>query len=434
MESLWRTAPLSALHAALVAEQLAGDGATCTAASPLSFACLGACRNGGHEPIHRLEAASPALRSAWRGEATTAGVEALLRQVTSGSNSSCTLLFAGDSVSHDTYVAALAGAIKLGLHINECIWRGPPPCKPGSARGTAPCKQLAARPPRRSLCVDSHRHNFSADPASSVTFALPRQWRRRPNGSSCTSLRLQHMQLVDLISRPPLAASVLGGGRSVTVVINEGLWANRPAELISLLERHVRPLLVTLAATPRTQRASLLWRETTPQHFRGRSGTGLYAERSGSAATGGQHSGSSVECAPVLMSSVEHVRKANWRNKLFEKWSRPWRVRAPSARAASSRRLAAAQAGGAKSRASSHHVTPTSEHLPTPAWGSGLPPGEPTTSVITIVPAFEALLVRHDLHAPPDCTHFCYSPFVWEPLWQAAAAALERLVRTAPER
>ena len=67
------------------------------------------------------------------------------------------------------------------------------------------------------------------------------------------------------------------------------------------------------------------------------------------------------------------------------------------------------------------------------SWGSGLPAaaaGAPaaTASLFQTVSAFRALLPRHDLHVAPDCTHFCYTPLVWAPVWSDAARALDAVL------
>ena len=36
-----------------------------------------------------------------------------------------------------------------------------------------------------------------------------------------------------------------------------------------------------------------------------------------------------------------------------------------------------------------------------------------------VVPQFDVLADRWDAHIAPDCTHFCYSLFLWEPVWWA---------------
>lgn len=302
-KTLW--VPSTALRDALAPSQWPPTNAMCTGApTPLSHACLGACRNGGHEPSRRLPSDSPALHL--RHETATAnigGLDAFLRAASAAAagGGACTVCFVGDSVSHDTFVAAFAGAWRR-MPLESCVFRGPPACKPGSARGMAPCRTPPAAA-RTSLC-HSAGHNFSLHPASSATFAVPSEW-RAPRNASCASLTLQHMQLAELVARPALAASLLAGGAATTLLVNVGLCArtrrreakpatvsaaptarvqgcprlmptrstarppppagaNRPAELAAMLDRHVRPLLTTLAALPAgAERATVLWRETT---------------------------------------------------------------------------------------------------------------------------------------------------------------------------
>jgi len=40
---------------------------------------------------------------------------------------------------------------------------------------------------------------------------------------------------------------------------------------------------------------------------------------------------------------------------------------------------------------------------------------------IKLVPFFLVSLARHDLHKAQhgDCTHYCHSPLIWQPVWQA---------------
>jgi hypothetical protein len=428
----WQPASSAALRAILLPAQSPTDPSMCsTAPSPLSHACLGACRNGGHEPIARLDPDALALRLAWHGHSSDAGLTSLLRHAVLAAShrrvapSSCTarIVFLGDSVTHDTFVAAVAGAMALRLRLERCAWRSPPPCQ--AARCKARAQQPSPRAKRAMLC--DTLHNFSAHPASFASFAVPATW-HNDTSSACTtlSLSLEHMQLVDVLVRPHLTAELVGGGRATTIFANEGLWANRATELQDQLHRHVRPLLVALAATPPPRRATLLWRETTPQHFAGASGTGLYAERAGSAAAG---AAKATSCSAVDASATERVRKAEWRNRFFDKWSRPWRVKPAHSRASAmaSRRLShsAGSSSSHNSRGSGSRGSSSGGSygvMPTPGWASALPAG--TASILEVVPAFAALLPRHDLHRPPDCTHFCFTPFLWEPVWHAAANVL----------
>ena len=246
-------------------------------------------------------------------------LESLLRAAISAGpadEEECTLLFAGDSVSHDAFIAAFAGAMghrmRNLLHFQNCEWLQPP-CKPGTT-----CSD--PRPPysrQPSLCNTSANHGATiigrakqAGPtASSFTFAVAPSARRPHAPASCKQLTIQHAFLASLASDPSFTSALLSGGPSVTIVINQGLWANRATELTSQLDTLFKPLLTIVTAIPSRQRATLLWRETTPQHFMGRSGTGLYAERTGSSSSSGR-----VACGPIRESSDDHVRKANWRN------------------------------------------------------------------------------------------------------------------------
>lgn len=169
-------------------------------------------------------------------------------------------------------------------------------------------------------------------------------------------------------------------------------------------------------------------------------------------------------CGAMRTAATETMRRAQWRNKQFEKWSRAWRARPPSRPSRTDalvggRRLAApsplarglsgnatmaavstsAAAAAAKRsvKATKGNTRTTAQHtahskaslLSAPAWGSGLTEHATSSSLFEVVSAFDALATRHDLHRPPDCTHFCYSPFLWEPMWADAARALASVKR-----
>ena len=53
-----------------------------------------------------------------------------------------------------------------------------------------------------------------------------------------------------------------------------------------------------------------------------------------------------------------------------------------------------------------------------------------------IVPAFDSFFDRHDLHlqGSGDCTHFLYSPFQWQHVWDSAAKTLELINNDAKHR
>ena len=143
------------------------------------------------------------------------------------------------------------------------------------------------------------------------------------------------------------------------------------------------------------------------------------------------------------------VSKASWRNRHFERWSRPWRIQVHvshhthhhherrhtphegatvtwSGGSVGGRRLGfrtSIHRGGARAGPTNTSGSQSGGTMNLSSWGTALRADEPT-SLLRIVPAFRALLPRHDLHAAPDCTHFCYSPWLWAPIWRAAADAL----------
>ena len=435
--------------------------------------CLGACRNGGAEPkvflpesTTGLSLVYSTLSSSSRARSAFEGLGRVLRHVADhGGN--CALIFAGDSISHDTFLAAIAGALHLKFRLEGCSIMSK---ASGAARAHGSCSRSAV---------------FGQDFASlSAGTSFLRHHKLR-----CERLTLRHIRPIDLTSSTT-AHTLLANGS--VMILNEGLWANRPAELVALLDAHVRPLLTHLAHMDASRRALVLWRETTPQHFWGRSGTGLYAERTGSATS---HEGKpATACAPIdthqRNDKGELVRdKANWRNKLFERWSRPWRAKAVKAHrtqhtasrghaadpilssaesaadssAAMHGRRASVRSGNAHSSHGQHHSA--AHTLPrgisgrtgqpsihahatvsqsliaarnndsllhtshSARWGSSSSLRTSNVSLFHIVPAFAALLPRHDLHVAPDCTHFCFTPFLWEPVWSAAADVLDSLQR-----
>ena len=111
----------------------------------------------------------------------------------------------------------------------------------------------------------------------------------------------------------------------------------------------------------------LLWLETTPQHFHGADGTGLFADKK----------------KPVSCRAVLNRTAAAWRNDHFEQW-----VRTPI----------------------QFEELPPNPQLFHDHW--------------RIVRQFDALLPMQLMHPVNDCTHFCYSPFLYGPAWDGIGAAL----------
>lgn len=111
-----------------------------------------------------------------------------------------------------------------------------------------------------------------------------------------------------------------------------------------------------------------------PQHFATRTGTGLFADAINR--KGNQHN-----CPPIVNTTA-----AAWRNAFFEHWSLPWRDKTLNGR--------------------------RSNAAPIPTW--------------LHVPQFDALVMRSDMHPALECTHWCYSPFLYAPMWDGVAAALSQ--------
>ena len=201
----------------------------------------------------------------------------------------------------------------------------------------------------------------------------------------------------------------------------------------SRARRSLRP--ICSHARARTRKSSLRFRvdcstrcaKDRPSRRRAASGTRAASARSSSspmwtcctiaaatkAAAGKGAAATTTACAPVRESS-----KAKWRNRQFEKWSRAWRVKSDG----SGRRLSTARL---QNKSHHHHYS----EMATPAWGSGLQAGA-TRSLLSIVPAFDALLPRHDLHRPPDCTHFCEPSSLMATLNGELLAAVRRFDRS----
>ena len=363
---------------------------------------------------------------------------------------SCELTFVGDSTSHDSFMAALSGALTLGFRLGVCRW--------GVAITTLhPRHRHYLDTENSSLCSDQRVHG---DEGGYAALHLP------PDGpipARCPRTLLRHYTTEWLSRKRDFAKTLMQhGGPSTIVVLNAGLAANKPVELARLLESEVRPLLELAVSVPPRQRPRLLWRETTPQHFASAGGTGLYADA--------RAESRQLRCAPIHV-NASTLRAASWRNLQFERWSRPWRL-PPAGRgqverwsrpwrlASSAHHVPAPPDGAADGTASAaHHVPPPDgaadgtahgrdalEGLPGGTrphrqqqqlwtagnWSDGLP--NAVHSLFEVVPLFEALLPRWDVHVAPDCTHFCYAPPLWEPLWRGVAVALDLANHSFPGR
>ena len=373
----WIPVSETVLHKAANAATLAGY--PCQYAHKHS--CLGICRNVG-----AIDKGSPALRLAWfdvngsRSEAVhpLSGLRKLLQQAASPRSTShwkhgtCELAFVGDSVTCDSFWAMLSGALQLGLHLEYCVWP--------RFRGRAYEQRYFARE-NDSFCeanpmpagvyedntsnMSRSRANPDFDPSARAVLRVPGEWK-----APCKTLQLRNMLPADLVARPQLARLLLSNP-AATLIVNHGLWAKTEEAYEQSLNELVRPFLELHASYPKGLRAVVLWRETTPQHFKTKTGTGLFSEQS--------HSSQERPCSPIGPSPAQRQR-ASWWNGYFKNWSKHWSLGA-------------------------------------------------NRSLQAILPVFSALADRHDLHVAPDCTHYCFTPFTWLPMWHAAATALEHARR-----
>lgn len=385
----WRPATATELEATLLPAQLQlRQGAVAQCSFPFKHGCPGMCRNS-------LMEISP--QSAARIAETDDAQDPLsgLRALLSGPHVSaprCGLSFIGDSVSSDGWAAALVGALKLGFSLGHCsnsaaaIVSGLASAAGGATRPASAKRYMEHE--NRTFC--NQRPKPAWDPSSIAVFSPA----ARGATSGCSSLSIRHVLPGELFSAHggALLREVLT--TSFAIIMNEGLHANSPAEHTILLEKRVRPLLVAASALPAQARARVLWRETTPQHFTGSSKSGLHSEKS--------HAFMDLaRCSAIgrwegETDASERTRKAlqrsNWRNSAFARWRRNLTRAARNSTSHSTRDLGAVIDG--------------------------------------VLPMHALLASRFDLKAPPDCTHFCFSPFVWTPVWRDAARLLRK--RSAP--
>jgi len=384
----WRTASDAELAAATLPQQLvdASTPAKPGCEFPFKHGCLGACRSNG--------ALGTSMDMARRISTADDSSDPLsgLRRLLEGSHVAaprCGLTIIGDSVSHDTFSAALVGALRLGFRLELCS--NSPHVAFGKSRPEA--AQRYMKHENASWCAE--RNPREGDP-SSLALLMRGGKDQGKEGSQHATSRARGCQHVVLRHILPGELYSAGGGLlrhvltcSFAIIINEGLHANAPTEYTAILAKRVKPLLVAASSLARHERALLFWRETTPQHFPGSSGTGLFAERS-------HQKAARATCAPIsgldaLTAGVpsekqrQAVDKSNWRNRHFASWRRSL------ARSAS----------------------------------NGSAPGDLSKLIDGVLPVHALLMPRHDAKLAPDCTHFCFSPFLWTPMWRTLARLLE---------
>ena len=377
--------------------------ANCSA--PFWHSCLGACRHGATlkaDPMSNVSTLASLGLACAAGESaarTENAMNALYELLTTHVRPPrCTLSFVGDSLMHDTFTAAVIGALRLGFRLRACNF-------------TAGRSQWHEREKIHHYCgagrwVKANHNTIYGTAASHISHALlaaPEPESASEHGRAdgdhtshrrspaCSSVHLFYWSMGEKLSawenkmHPTFPHSPVLYGASSVILLSFGTHANTPGELSKLWHKSA-PSFLKLAnahaqrALNVSSRTSLLWLDVPPQHFEGFGGTGTY-----------NLAAAFRRCVAV------NASLASWRNALIHGWAAPWR--APGA------------------------LTPNASH---DGW--------------VHVPTFDVFVHRHDLHGsfkPEelhqagkrtqfDCTHYCFSPFLYEPVWALVVRALTR--------
>lgn len=400
--SSWRVATPEELALALLPEQYDDRDPYLSRSPPgtpnCSFAfkhgCLGTCR--GLIPGYHLDDSRSASYIYDDGSRPApidayAGLRKLLfRALEDGGP--CSIGFSGDSVIHDVWSATVTGAMRLGFRPTRCV------CSAGTlkwhsleTRGGAAhfCPSSASEPGACYVVLDTS--NIAADDADATSSNSSSS--RPQTNMTCAAITIRYHQIVPnrhLAALPQHHRYIMPAKQvlslSSIVIHHVGLLhGNTEAEASLLLDQHFQPLIEEVSS--RWQHswvhndgrarscARLLWLETMPQHFKTPTGSGLFSDVA-------NRRDPHMRCKPVT-----DVNASSWRNHLYTRWSRSRREPAQELRAISG--------------------TTT-----VPAWLD--------------VAQFDALLPRYDMHPFSECTHWCYSPFLYMPMWEGVASALAR--------
>ena len=331
--------------------------------------CLGACRyqlKGHHLDDNR--AAAYVYDDGTQASPIDAhiGLRALLSHVLSD-GPLCSLSLAGDSLIHDAWAATVSGAMTLGFQPLHCV------CSAGSRLWQENmCPSLPAEP-------GSCYATFNAS-----VFSVGHT-RTNYGSKACTTFSIRYHQLVTGKSnymalplhhrRQDTPAQIMSA--SSVVIHNAGsTHSNIGSEGQQILDRFFLPILQIMSDNSQ-QSGRLLYLESLPQHFASSDGSGLYDR------------GYLKRFKPTSCLPIRNASAALWRNTFFHDWIRR-------------RQAEDVDSVTASTYASALH----------PLWLE--------------VPLFDAFVPRHDMHTAQDCTHYCYSPFLYAPLWNNAATELSR--------
>ena len=235
----WRQASDDELRVALMPQQLGAKGGKCS--FHVKHGCLGHSRTLKCEmPADSLGRASRVIATGQKAPALESLLD-LLRLVSRAPP--CRLLFVGDSLMQDLYMASVFGAMRLG-------WRRRRWCSSFSANYREDENKSL---PLWKACDTSIEHQCIFE-ATHPHIALH---------SSCSSLMLSFAE----------NSKAAAGARFSTysyVILNWGVHENDPRTFAEGMTRQVLPVLRA------TNIEQLVWLATHPQHFPAKDGSGLY--------------------------------------------------------------------------------------------------------------------------------------------------------------
>ena len=376
------------VHSMRGREQRQCLSASAKCAAPFYHSCLGVNRHG--------EACddSAKLTHTCSGASGDDGLRSLLTKHVHPP--SCALSVVGDSTMHDLWAAAVSGAMGLpGFRLETCSFTaGADLWHAAEARHAALWNRTASfchNTPTRAqknpdVTFPMKNSRVTAGWVSTATFAGP----HGGTSTGCNDVAIRYWRVGEPragwhvrahIAKP--TGTVIGDARvSSAILVSLGTHANTPNQIRQIFESDMLPLLSTVTkalaskSSANARPARLLWLDSPPQHFATKTGSGSFGDAVSESGT----------CAPIT-----DTRLAGWRNAAFAAWSKPWRGSLGA------------------------------------AWAA--------------VPTFDIFFDRHDLHVTYysgrteqnrkgmkwDCTHFCFSPLLYVPVWERAARALAEL-------
>ena len=332
----------------------------------------------------------------------------------------CEISIAGDSLSHDMWSAAVTGMlIQLRLPLLACQFTAGSEHwfrEEHAAGGTSGlCGANDADRAGSGVGVDGvskHYHSFATFDVTSLSYSQHQIHPSRPR-ARCSNLTISYWEVGRPLSRwevayrlkTPNVKQILR--RSSVVLASLGTHANDLRELGSLFDATIRPLVQEAfriqaskaldacnapdsghgsnATFGRAHTVVLL--DTPPQHFSTHTGSGTFKD-------GLRKDGGKQHRTPCT--SVTNVTAAYWRNAAMDAWVE-------------------AEAVAQQQQWRNATMSCETRLSPPPAW--------------SLAHRFDIFLPRADLHGiggeVSDCTHYCFTPFLYDVVWRRIAQRLD---------